>query len=607
MNPQPQAVERDDTDQALVDPPIRCELRVPDPAATKRATELGYTPIQAHILGCRLKTVQELERLHSAQLSTLDDPAWLPDIDEATNLILEAITQKKTVALLCDHDMDGQGCSSVLYRALVSFGHDPELVKFFTSHRLTEGYGINTKLCDRVLASDPLPALVITADNGSSDEPRIARLREHGIQVIVSDHHGFPEGGPPKSANACVSPIREDSAYPDRSICGAMVAWLLMCHVRRVGIERGILPASTPSLRDLLGYVALATVADCVSLASGNNRAIIREGLRQIMSSSEPYAVVLRESLCGEGKVIDEGMIGFQVAPRIAAHGRLDEAMPGIRFLLSQDLTEARELFGVLCEANETRKEIQRDLGESAIHLVRDAVAQGRRGLAIHLEDGMSGVHGITASRVTETFGLPSVMISPWAPDPDIVSMSFRSVEGLDLKAVLDAIARDHPEALKTHGGHPMACGAKALKKNVLLFQNLFDQYIKEAKPDLVPERLFRIDGDLSYEHLELSVYEQTRALAPYGRGFEAPQYRGAVEITEARMVGNDPVHLSFVAVVHGRQVRGILFHAIEQAGMEPPFAVGDTVEGVFQPVDNLYRGAHSIQLQCLGVIGVRS
>lgn len=607
MSSQPQDVGRGNPAEATVNPPIRCEQRIPDPVVTKRAGELGYTPIQTHILGCRLKTIEALERLHSAQLSNLDDPSGLPDIDRAADIVLDYIVSDCICSISSDHDCDGQGAAAILYRALVSFGVDPKRIQFSVSRRLLDGYGVNSSVCDRILASDPRPDLVITADNGSSDEPRIARLREHGIKVIVTDHHGLPAEGPPKSANACVSPIREEATYPDRSICGAVVAWLLMCHVRRVGIERGILPESTPSLRGLLGYAALATVADCVSLASGNNRAIIRDGVRQIMKSSEPYAVVLRESLCGEGQVIDEETIAFQIAPRIAAHGRLDDAMPGIRFLLSQDLAEARELFGVLCEANEARKEIQRDLGESAIHLVRDAVAQGRRGLAIHLEDGMSGVHGITASRVTEAYNLPTVMISPWLPDPEIVSMSFRSVDGLDIKKLLDAIAQGHPGVLKSHGGHKAAAGGRCRKEDVPRFQELFDEYVKRAKPGLVPERLFEVDGELTYEHLELSSYEQTRALAPYGRGFPAPQYRGTIEVTDVRMVGRDPVHLSFRAMAYSRAVKGILFHAIEQAGQEPPFVPGQMVEGVFQPMDNVFRGEHRIELQCLGVIAVRS
>lgn len=588
-------------------PEIRCVQRHPDADVLKRASELGYPPIPAQLLSGRLDSVEALERLHSARLSTLDDPADLPDIDLAADLILEAIESQSVVGVAVDHDQDGIGAGAILYRALVSFGVDPQRIQFWVSRRLRDGYGLNEALCDRILASGPLPGLIITADNGSSDEPRIARLRGHGIPVIVSDHHRFPEEGPPKSAAACVSPIREGNHYPDPSICGAAVAWLLMCHVRRLGIGRGILPASTPSLRGLLGYAALATVADCVSLASGNNRAIIREGIRQIMSSSEPYAVVLREALCANGQGIDEETIGFQIAPRIAAHGRLDEAMPGIRFLLSESLDEGRELYGVLCEANDTRKEITRDLGEVATGLAREAVAQGRRGLAIHLENGMSGVHGITASRITEMWGLPTAMISPWIPDPELVSMSLRSVDGLDIKQVLDDIARDHPGVLKSHGGHHGAAGAKTRKDRVPEFQELFDRYVKAAMPELVPQRRFEIDGELTGEHLQLPVYEQIRELAPYGRGFPAPQYRGTIAITEARMVGKDPLHLSFQGVIQGRLAKGILFFAIEQAGQEPPFRAGQAVEGIFQPMDNYFNGEHRIELQCLGVIRAHS
>ncbi|MDA8114521.1 MAG: DHH family phosphoesterase, partial [Acidithiobacillus sp.] len=257
-------------------------------AILRAALRLGYTPLQARIIAGRLSDaeVAKLPALLSLRLSGLTPPDLLPDIDIASECVVSAIKQGLPILLISDFDADGASAHAVLKFAFRDYFGVPEArIHSYIGHRLRDGYGVTETLTDRIIAEAPRPALIITADQGSTDHARIARLRDHGFIVVITDHHGVPASGPPPAAMACVNPVREDSAFPDPYIAGVHVAWLLCCAVRQRLIQDGGLPASAPKLGGLLDLVALGTTADCVNLArSTNNKAIIARGLA-IMNS----------------------------------------------------------------------------------------------------------------------------------------------------------------------------------------------------------------------------------------------------------------------------------------------------------------------------------
>ena len=257
----------------------------------------GIAPAIANFLGRRLDRFIDWESLTAAKLSDIVDPGAIPSMDRAVERIVRAIVQGERIALACDHDMDGTASAAVLWTAMVeAFRVPPERICVVTSHRLTEGYGIGEGVVSRI--RDFGAQLVISADKGSSDEPRIATLAGAGIDVVVTDHHVIPPDGPPRSAYAVVNPSRLDCEY-DKHVCGAGVAFLVMAKVRSALLEQGVF-AELPSLAGLLDYVAVATIADCVSLSPGAsliNRAFLRRGMQQVRVGMQ----AVLESFCGGG------------------------------------------------------------------------------------------------------------------------------------------------------------------------------------------------------------------------------------------------------------------------------------------------------------------
>ncbi|MHB1744998.1 MAG: DHH family phosphoesterase, partial [Acidobacteriaceae bacterium] len=317
--------------------------------------DAGISPAIANFLARRLDRFIGWESLTAAKLSGIVDPGAIPSMDCAVERIVRAVVQGERIALACDHDMDGTASAAVLWTAMVEcFGVAPDRICVITSHRLTEGYGIGDGVVARIRAFGA--QLVISADKGSSDEPRIAALAAKGIDVVVTDHHIIPPEGPPRSAYAVVNPSRLDSEY-DKHVCGAGVAFLVMAKVRSALLEKGVF-AELPSLAGLLDFVAVATIADCVSLSPGAsliNRAFLRRGMQQVRSGCRPCWKIFSAEVDGE---IDAETIAFRLVPAIAASGRLDWAEVGFRFLIAKTEADAATCWSELKRENAERQAI---------------------------------------------------------------------------------------------------------------------------------------------------------------------------------------------------------------------------------------------------------
>jgi len=568
----------------------------------------GMTPWMADLVSKRVDSPVTIESCLNPSLAKIATPDGIPDMSIAVNRIAQAVIDGEKVVFSVDHDMDGQGAAAVLWSAFVQhFNVPPERLSVVTSHRLSEGYGISNAVVERILASEA--TLVISADKGSSDEPRIKNLAAAGRDVIVTDHHELPVEGPPMSALACVNPTRDESNY-DPYICGAGVAWLTMAMVRTELLNRGYL-AQIPSMTALLDYVAVATVADCVSLRpdlSYANRAFVKRGLSLINAKSRPCWQVFCENL--RDNPVTSQTIGFQLAPAVAAAGRLDWAESGFRFLIADNRADAIKHWSVLQQENEQRKAIEKELRSRAFEAASELVSQS---LVLFFEDGHSGVHGITASRLVERFGKPSAIFAPkgagnrngaeTATDDDghrLASGSFRGIPGLHVRDALQQVDNCHPGLMVSFGGHAGAAGATILIHDFERFAAAYEVAVGEQLEKQVLKPEIWVDGDPEQSLLTIQTLDELGQLEPWGRDFSSPIFIGEFKVLKIKSVG-DGSHLKLSLERSGLVIDAIWFNAVEP-GITVPLACEQRVAFAYQLSDNTFRGQRTLQLQIVAL-----
>lgn len=571
------------------------------PSVYQHYVAMGLDPMMAQLLAGRLVGDDlPLDALLSPKLAHLTSPALFLDIEPATQRIIKALEAGEVIALETDHDCDGQTAHAVLYTAFIEhFGHPPEKTLSFIGHRLEEGYGLSDALATRILSHQPRPTLVITADNGSSDEPRIARLQAAGIEVIVTDHHEVPTIGVPKSAFAVINPVRPGCPYPDKSIAGCMVAWLLMAEVRSQLIKKGLLSQNSPSLAALLDFVAVGTVADCVSLAdSVNNRAVVRYGLQLIQKAQRPCWRAIQPLLKGPVTSLD---LGFVIGPLLNSDGRLSDALTSVSFLLAKTDQEAHEWVTCLSEQNEARKKIQNTMTYDAHKQALIQVNQGCYSICLFLEEGHPGVHGISASRVKDAFGRPTIIFSPKKNHPDLITGSARSIDGFHIRQALEVVADKMPEGIVSFGGHKGAAGV-TIKKD---FFPRFVETLEEATRALLGTRtmgpVIWTDGSLSSNYFTVDFARQIETLLqPFGRAFEPPTFEDRGVVRSIQPVGNG-LHVKVHLQVGHQSIHLIWFQARLQAEDPLPLIVGDDIHFAYRLQLNDFRGVVRLSPQMIG------
>ena len=579
-------------------PPARISMRQASSQANDASQKLGLSNLASTILANRMTELDvPIEFLVGLKLKDLDPPKSLPDIASASGRIVRAIEEGENIAIETDHDVDGTTAHAVIHRSLTeAFGVDPNRIQHFIGLRLQEGYGISDSLCNRILGASPTPSLVITADNGSSDEPRLKRLKEAGIDVVVSDHHLMPETGTPESSYSCVTPARSDSEYPDPGIAGVMVAWLIMCTVRAEMVRRGMEIKDSSVLTNLLDYVALGTVADCVSLgASTNNRIVVNAGLRLINKNVRPCWRAMRSYMGGdEMKPISAEDLAFGIGPRVNAQGRTGDAMVAVDFFLSDDEQSAIEGAEALDIANQQRREIEKDLRAKAFSIVDSKPHEETGGLVIFLGEGHPGVHGIVASRVVESYARPTVCFSEKINDSDILTGSCRGVEGTHIRDALQVVADVYPEYMVSFGGHAMAGGVAIKREGLEAFEVMFSEAIKAQMGEKKAERVFLVDKHLAEDDdLSLADIDEVDQLGPFGRGFDKPLFSGDFLVQKAKEIGAQGGHWKMTLMSGPRLFEAIWFNA----GPTIPAQTGGAARIVFELQANYWQGRRRLQL----------
>lgn len=391
-----------------------------DLSVFKKARSLGVSDVASKIISQRvIPEGIDIEDIINPSLAKMPPIAKLKDVEKAADRISDAIINEEVIGLACDFDVDGISSAAVMVDALNKFFKVPMYnIKVFFSHRMHEGYGFSDKVMERVLASVPRPSLVVTADQGSSNGPTIeklhGRLKEAGeshIDVIVSDHHHIDSF--PDAAYAFVNPQRHDDEFEDKTICGCTVALLLMTVTRIFLIKKGFLSDDAPKLRQLLSYSTAATIADCVSMASPVNRAIVNAGLEE-MNSGNTAAWRQLNQFVSDGEPITAETLGFGLGPRINACSRTGgDGMAALKYYISENDDEAHRYLSMLGFVNEERQDIERRLIVESVEKSVHLESIGYNSLVIFLPDGHHGIHGIVASRLVERFGKPAICLSP--------------------------------------------------------------------------------------------------------------------------------------------------------------------------------------------------
>ena len=509
---------------------------------------------------------------------------------EAARLLLSHA--RRRVLGVGDFDADGATSTALMLRALRGCGF--AAVDFLVPNRFEYGYGLTPEIV--AVAAERSPSLIVTVDNGISSHAGVAAARARGIDVLITDHH-LP-GVELPDANVIVNPNVPGNGFASGALAGVGVAFYVCAALRRLLESEGTLPQGAPGLAALLDLVALGTVADVVPL-DANNRVLVAQGLARIRAGrcvpgiSALLAVARRAQA---GLVASD--LGFAVAPRLNAAGRLTDMSIGIRCLLSDDPLEAMALATELDALNAQRREIEADMQLQALAAVRalhtaDSGVQ-RSGVCLFDAQWHQGVVGLVAGRVKEQLRRPVVAFA--VADERNLRGSARSVPGVHIRDVLEAIATREPGLLEKFGGHAMAAGLSLPRAHLDRFARAFDVEVARAMAASALSDAIETDGELGDADIALPLAEALRAGGPWGAAFPEPLFDGVFEVRgTARVLAGR--HLKFQ--VAAREGRGG-FEAIAFNSVDPqrpaPLPVG-RVRLVYRLCTNDYQGERRLQL----------
>lgn len=610
------------------------EIPIPDLRMRKRSSavfekmmERGESFLVSVLSANRISDVSQsaYKALHMPSMRTLD--MWkLKDIEKAVERLILAQKRGERVGLVTDFDVDGISSDVVMYRALTEhLGFEKDQVVNYVNNRMQYGYGFNDKVLDRVMATEDTPTLLITADQGSNDNERVILFKEkmkaRGIEyadVIVTDHHHINVGESCSDAAAFINPQRHDCEFEDKTICGCMVALLFMAAAHRTFVERSIVPSDTPSVQHLLTYASLATVADCVSLASEYNRFIVKKGLNDINQGVIPAWQVLMENRYKSNSAITSRDLAFLLGPAINADSRTGgDGSDALNFLMATDLDEARGAYAALTKRNNRRKDIELSMVEVALE---DASEQyykrGYRGISIYLPKGSHGIHGIVASRVKEKFQCPTIVFSPVDLNEKDhakreLTASGRSIEGIDIHVIMTKVKEEMPIQF---GGHPMALGVKKLTKDLFPeFQEKFNKYVLESGDEIVgcseaAKNFFypfvEVDHLIQENELhwlrDVNTLGEISKLEPYGQRFELPIFAINGVFIGSKRFGKTNAHLNIMFQDSmGNDHIATLFN-YERASFVSQLVIGNMFTFSFKMEYDSYKRSIGLQIESI-------
>ena len=548
----------------------------------------GISPLVAQVLlnrgvddAARAKTFLE------ARLNGLNDPESLPGAVEAADRLAQAIRRDRSIVIYGDYDVDGVCGVSVLWAALRLAG--ARRVDYYIPHRVQEGYGVNPDALRKIAADHP-GALVVTVDCGISAVAEARLARELGLEFIVTDHHTIGPELP--AADVVVHPRLPGGSYPFGDLCGAAVAFKLAWQVCK-GFGDG--KKASPHLRDYLvqslGLVAMATVADVVPLRE-ENRILVRHGLAGVMGApTTGMRALMRVANCLNRSKLTAGTVGFNLAPRINAAGRLERAMRAVEMLTTGDEALADQIADELNAVNQRRQEVEREIVRQATEQIKaEGGLKDRGAIVLGRKEWHPGVIGIVASRLVEMYHRPTILV---AFGQEFAQGSGRSVPGFN---IYEAI-QDCSEGLIGFGGHSAAAGVRMSEDHFPVFAERFDARCRSLLTPELREKLLTIDAEIPLGMINLKVVEELEKLEPHGMGNPRPLFLAsrARVVGEPRAVGEAKKHLQ-LKLGQGDAVFKAIGWSLAEKGKDLAHDVECSV--VFHPSIDEWNGHRRVQLE---------
>ena len=550
----------------------------------KIAEEFGIDPVIARLI--RNRDVQDMEAIRSylhGTLKELPSPWKMKDIDKAVEILKKKITQKKRIRIIGDYDIDGVTATCILLKGLSRLGAD---VDTYIPDRVKDGYGMHEQLIDKAL-EDRIDT-ILTCDNGIAAAEEIAYARKEGITVIITDHHDVPfrdtENGRMwiiPEADAVINPKQSDCPYPNKNICGAVVAWKLIWALYEVsGIEKN-------EIWDFLEFAAIATVGDVMDL-QGENRIIVKEGLKKLSNTSyEGLKALIRVNNL-EGADITAYHVGFVLGPCINASGRLDTAARALELLCADNLDMAMKLADDLYDLNQIRKAMTEQGKEQAIQAIENSQMNEDRVLVVYLPECHESLAGIIAGRIREAYNKPVFVLTK---SSEGVKGSGRSIEAYSMYEEL-VKCRD---LLTQFGGHPMAAGLSMEEKNVEAFRRRLNENCTLTEQELIPKIMIDVPMPISY--LTKQLTEQLKVLEPFGKGNTKPLFaQKNLRAVGIRILGrNRNVAKMLLMDEHGNKMDAVYFG--EASEFVTFVQTHETISVTYYPEINVYQGRETLQI----------
>ena len=555
--------------------------------AGQLASQLKISPLLAQCLLNRgFSEPSAIQNFLQPRLKNLADPFLLPNMDSAIGRLLRAREQNESLVIFGDYDVDGVTSTALLLEVLRPLGWR---VDFYLPSRMEEGYGLSADGVENCLKKFPT-TLLLAVDCGSTAVETVASLRARGVDTIVLDHHQVSSPAP--AVVALVNPqLTQNSKLQTQNfteLCSAGLAFKLAHALVKRGRETGLPGAAEFDLRPLLDLVALGTIADIVPLV-GENRILVSAGLERLNQTQRPGIVALK-NVAQSPEKLGAYEVGFQLAPRLNAAGRLETAEDALHLLLAKDLAEATPLAQNLDSRNRERQKIERGIFEEVSGVVRSkfnpqtdfVIVEGR--LLWHI-----GVVGIVASRVLQEFYRPTIIIGgeggEWRG-------SGRSIAGFDLAAAL----RECDDLLLRHGGHAMAAGLSIAPENIDLLRQRLNELARRA---LKPEELqppLRLDAEVGLDEMNFDSLAELDRLKPGGQGNPAVQFcaRNLSHQRPLQRIGAEKRHVKMWVT------DGLATHeAVWWNSGEKSLPVGK-FDLAFAPQINQFNGNRAVQLKVL-------
>ncbi len=544
------------------------------------ARQFGITPVTARIIRNRDVVGEEAVRRYLyGTRRDLYSPHLLKDADKAAEILLGKIAAGKWIRIVGDYDIDGVCSTYLLYTALKRLSAK---VDYEIPDRIKDGYGINEQIIEAA-AADGVDT-VLTCDNGISAVPQMEYARQHGLTVVITDHHDIAQDTDGKDilpwASAIVNPKQSDCTYPWKEICGAVVAYkLIQILYERVGI-----PAR--EWEEMLEFAAIATVGDVMRLQD-ENRIIVKEGLKQMPRTKSVGLKLLVEKNNLDISNLSAYHIGFVIGPCLNAGGRLQTAKLALRLLLSRDAEEADALAQELKLLNDQRKDMTAQGLEQAARQVEEHF-QNDKVLVVYLPDCHESLAGIIAGRLRERYNKPSFVITK---SEDGVKGSGRSIEAYHMFASLCEVK----QLFTKFGGHPMAAGlSMAEEADVERLRRQLNERAKLTEEDFIPK--LWIDVPMPMDYVTEDFIHELELLEPFGNGNEKPQFaQKGLRIRSARVLGKNRNAVKLAVITPDGTPMDAMVFTDGDAFLEE---MGDSrvMDAIYYPTINEYNGNRTIQ-----------